>query len=154
MPLRPRRPAEVLQPRQVFGPDGGHHLGILRFRHASRLHKTGDQPHVGHIQHIVRMDGPQALHRQGDHLINVIEVPVPRMPLQAGLHNLLEGLLPLAGPVDALIVVDLSGARPPPARVFLMMDKVTSGFRAMRIPRASGKGNHPITDQKILIAYV
>lgn len=74
---------------------------------------------------------------QGDHLINVIEVQFPDA-LQAGLHDLLEGLLPLAGPVDALIVVDLSGPASS-ARVFLMMDKVTSGFRAMRIPRASVK---------------
>ena len=107
---------------------------------------------MGHIQHIVRMDGPQALHRQGDHLINVIEVQFPDA-LQAGLHNLLEGLLPLAGPVDALIVVDLSGARLLRPGVF---DDGQShiGLQSHENPPGVGKGNHPIADQKILIAYV
>ena len=69
------------------------------------------------------------------------------------LEDLLEGLVPLAGAVDRLVVVHLPGAGLPLPGV------LDDGEGHVRLqghddPPGIGEGDHPVADQEVLVADV
>ena len=98
------------------------------------------------------MDGSQAGHRQGDDLVDVVEVQVPDA-LQAGLHDFLEGLAALVGAVDVLVVVDLPGAGLLGPGV-LQDGEGDVGLEGHEGPPSVGEGDHSVADQEVLVADI
>ena len=73
--------------------------------------------------------------------------------LQAGLHDLLEGAVTLAGAVDVLIVINLPGAG-------LVLPCVLHdgdghvGLQGHEDAPSIGEGDHPVADEEVLVADV
>ena len=107
---------------------------------------------MGHVQNVVGADGLEALDSQGHDLVDVVQVHLADA-LQAGLHDLLEGAVSLAGAVDVLIIIDLPGAG-------LVLPGVLHdgdghiGLQGHEDAPGVGEGDHPVADEEVLVADV
>ena len=107
---------------------------------------------MGYVQYIVRADGSQTPHGQGRDLIDVVQVQVADA-LQAGLHDLLEALVALAGAVDGLIIIHF-------ARAGLVLSRVLDdgeghvGHEGHEDAAGVGERDHPVADQKVFVSYI
>ena len=107
---------------------------------------------MGHVQNVVLADGLETLDGQGHHFVDVVQIHLTDA-LQAGLHDLLEGAVSLAGAVDVLVIIDLPGTGLLLPGVFHDGDGHV-GLQGHEDPPGIGEGDHPVADEEVLVPDV